>query len=77
MRCGCPAGAKTEWHRCSGKCHLDAARCSPSRAAVTAPISRPLAGVMSRESGVGIPYSRLPWSRRPREMARHLGSLGF
>jgi hypothetical protein len=60
MRCGCPAGAKTEWHRCSGVCHRDPARRSPSRADGTVAMSRPLGGVMSRESGVGSRYCLLP-----------------
>ena len=60
MRRGCPASAGTEWHRCSGTCHLDATRCSPSRADVAALMSRPLGGVMSQESVFPTPDCLFP-----------------
>jgi hypothetical protein len=48
-----PAIEKTGWHRRGAKCHSDSARCSLSRADVTAPISRPLEGVTAFLLGPG------------------------
>jgi hypothetical protein len=58
MRCGGADGAEMAWHRCSGRCHMDSARCSPSRGDVTAPSSRSPEGVKAFLRSA--PPSRVP-----------------